>query len=210
MAVLKRILPTAIAIAVGILVLIAVFTSLAPLETVGTYLIDTAVIIASFALFLGVVNVLRVHSRKMRESPSDRLYSFVLVAAMLIVLVVGLPALPGRPSGPSQPIVQWIFENIQAPIQASLSALLVFLVVTASYRLLMVRNAESAVMLVVVLLVLLGQVTLGLAPILPELKDWILDVPALAGVRGILLGVALGALLAGIRLLLGVERPYSD
>ena len=81
---------------------------------------------------------------------------------------------------------------------------------TAAYRLLMVRNVESAVMLAVVLLVLLGQVTVGLAPFLPELKDWILDVPTLAGVRGILLGVALGALLAGIRLLLGVERPYSD
>lgn len=210
MAVLKRVLPTAVAIAIGILVLIAVFTSYPPLETVGTYLIDTAVIIASFALFLGVVNVLRVHSRKIQKGESERLYSFVLVAAMLIVLVVGLPALPGRPSGPSQPVVQWIFENIQAPIQASLSALLVFLVVTAAYRLLMVRNVESAVMLAVVLLVLLGQVTVGLAPFLPELKDWILDVPTLAGVRGILLGVALGALLAGIRLLLGVERPYSD
>ena len=209
MAVLKRVLPTAVAIAVGILILIVGFTSYPSLETVGTYLVDTAVIIAAFALFLGVVNVLRVHSRKIQKS-SERLYSFALVAAMLIVLVVGLPALPGRPSGPSQPIVQWIFENIQAPIQASLSALLVFLVVTAAYRLLMVRNAESVVMLVVVLLVLLGQVTLGLVPVLPEVKDWILDVPTLAGVRGILLGVALGALLAGIRLLLGVERPYSD
>jgi hypothetical protein len=210
MAVLKRILPTAIAIAVGILVLTTVFTSYPELETVGTYLIDTAVIIASFALFLGVVNVLRVHSQKIQKRPGDRPYSFVLVVSMLIVLAVGLPSLEGQPSGPSQPIVQWIFENIQAPIQASLSALLVFLVVTAAYRLLMVRNLESAVMLAVVLLVLLGQVTLGLAPILPELKDWILDVPTLAGVRGILLGVALGALLTGIRLLLGVERPYSD
>jgi hypothetical protein len=210
MAVLKRILPTAIAISVGILVLITVFTSYPELDTVGTYLIDTAVIIASFALFLGIVNVLRVHSQKIQKSPGERPYSFVLIAAMLIVLAVGLPSLPGRPSGPSQPIVQWIFENIQAPIQASLSALLVFLVVTAAYRLLMVRNIESAVMLAVVLLVLLGQVTLGLVPILPELKDWILDVPTLAGVRGILLGVALGALLTGIRLLLGVERPYSD
>jgi uncharacterized membrane protein len=100
--------------------------------------------------------------------------------------------------------------NIQAPIQASLSALLVFFVITAAYRLLLVRNLESVVMLVVVILVLLGQMTLGLLPVLPELKEWILDVPAMAGVRGILLGVALGAVLTGIRLLLGVERPYSD
>jgi hypothetical protein len=53
-------------------------------------------------------------------------------------------------------------------------------------------------------------VTAGLLPVLPKIKDWIMDVPVLAAVRGILLGVALGATLTGIRLLLGVERPYSD
>ena len=88
--------------------------------------------------------------------------------------------------------------------------LLVFFTLTAAYRMLRLRSVESVVMLVVVLLVLVGQVTVGLVPILPEIKDWILNVPAMAGVRGILLGVALGAILTGIRLLLGVERPYSD
>jgi len=58
--------------------------------------------------------------------------------------------------------------------------------------------------------VLAGQVTVGLIPLLPEIRDWILNVPAMAGVRGILLGVGLGAVLTGIRLLLGVERPYGD
>ena len=210
MAALKRVLPTAIAIAVGIFVLVAMFTQYGLLDDIGTYFIDTAVIIAAFALFLGVLNVLRVHVRKIRERQTGGLYSFVLIAAMLIVLALGLPPIPGQPSGPSQPIVQWIFDNVQAPIQASLSALIVLFIVTAAYRLLRVRNLEAALMLLVTLLVLAGQVTVGLVPVLPELKDWILDVPAMAGVRGILLGVALGALLTGIRLLLGVERPYSD
>jgi uncharacterized membrane protein len=107
-------------------------------------------------------------------------------------------------------VVQWIFQNIQAPIQASLSALLVFFLVTAAFRMFRVRNLESVVMLVVALLVLVGQVTVGLFPVLPALREWILDVPAIAGVRGIVLGVSLGALLTGIRLLLGMERPYSD
>lgn len=210
MAVLKRMLPTAIAIAAGLFVLIALFTPIPLFDVIGTYLIDTAVILAAFALLLGVINVLRVHARKIQKGPPGSLYSFVLIAAMLIVLVIGLPALPGRPAGPSQPIIQWIFENIQVPIQASLSALLVFFVVTAAYRLLLVRNLEATVMLIVVLIVLIGQVGVGLVPVLPKLKDWILTVPTLAGVRGILLGVALGALLTGIRLLIGVERPYSD
>jgi hypothetical protein len=210
MAVLKRAIPAAVAIAVGLSVLIAVFTTDPSLGAIGTYLINTAVIVAAFALFLGVINVLQVHARKIRSGQPGSIFSVMLIATMLIVLAIGLPSLPGRPAGPSQPVVQWIFDNIQLPIQASLSALLVFFLVTAAYRLLLVRSVESAVMLIVVLLVLLGQSALGLVPALPKLKDWILDVPTMAGVRGILLGVALGALLTGIRLLLGLERPYSD
>jgi hypothetical protein len=210
MAVLKRVLPTAIAITVGVFVLAAVFTSDPRLDAFGTYLIDTAVIIAAFALFLGLINVLRVHARKIRERGPGRLHSFVLLAAMLIVLAIGLPPLSDQPSGPSQPAVQWIFENIQIPIQASLSALLAFFVITAAYRLLLIRNLEAVVMLIVTLLVLVGQVAVGLLPVLPDIQDWILAVPAMAGVRGILLGVALGAILTGVRLLLGVERPYGD
>lgn len=210
MAVLKRMLPTAVAIAVGLFVLSSVFTSNPLLDSIGAYFVDTAVIIAAFALFLGLFNVLRVHTKKIRERQPESLYSFVLIVALLIILLAGLISPPGEPAGPSQPAARWIFDSIQAPIQASLSALLAFFTITAAYRLLRLRNAESAVMLITALLVLAGQATVGLAPILPDLKDWILAVPAMAGVRGILLGVALGTLLTSIRLLLGVERPYSD
>ena len=210
MPVLKRTLPTAIAIAVGLFVLAAVFVSSPLLDGLGTYFVDMAIIIAAFALFMGMVNVVRVHARKIRERQAGWPYSLVLVASMLIVLAIGLPAIAGEEGGASHPLVQWVFTYIQAPIQASLSALLVFFVITATFRLLRLRSIESAVMLVIVLLVLAGQVTVGLVPILPDIKDWILNVPTMAGVRGILLGVALGALLTGVRLFLGIERPYSD
>jgi hypothetical protein len=210
MAVLKRTLPTSIAIAVGIFVLVSIFTPYTLLDAFGLYFIDVAIIIAAFAFFLGVLNLLRVHARKLRESPADRIFSFVLLVVMILVLVFGLPPVEGEPSGPSQPLVQWLFENVQVPIQASLSALLVFLLITAAYRLLSLRNVESAVMLLVALLVLLGQAAVGLFPPLVAVRDWIIAVPALAGIRGILLGVALGAILTGLRLLLGIERPYSE
>jgi hypothetical protein len=210
MVFVKRALPTAVAIAAGLAVLASMFTSLAPLELISTYLVDLTIIIAAFALLLGLINVLRVHGRRVRQGRSGRFFSLVLIAAMLLVLLLGLIPFPGQPSGPAQPAVRWIFANIQAPIQASLSALLVFFVVTSAYRLLRVRSAESLVMLIAVVIVLVGQISVGILPILPEIKDWILGVPAMAGVRGILLGVALGVLLTSIRLLLGVERPYSE
>lgn len=210
MSALKRILPAALASATGLAVLGMLFTADPWLDAIGTYLVDTAVLIAAFALLLGLLNVLRVQIGQIRGRRSGWAYSVVLIAVMLFVLGAGLVPLPYQPAGPSRPVVQWVFENVQAPIQASFSALLVFLIVSAAYRALRVRTWESAVMLVVAVIVLGGQVLAGLVPVLPELRDWILAVPVAAGARGILLGVALGAVLTGIRLLLGVEHPYGD
>lgn len=210
MPVLKRILPAATAALIGVAVLAAAFTSQPLLNEVSAYLVGTTVIIAAFALFLGLVNVLRVHGRKIQQRQPGSIYSVVLIAVLLLVLALGLPAYPRSPSGTSQPLVRWIFENVQAPIQASLSALLAFFVVRAAYRLLRMRNWESTVMLFVALVVLIGQVSVGLVPVLAGIKDWVLAVPAMAGVRGILLGVALGAVLTGLRVLLAAERPYGD
>ena len=216
MAILKRTLPAALAIAVGLFVLVALLLPVPLLSTIGTYFIDCAVIIAAFALFLGLLNVVRVHLRNIRERTKTWPYSVLLLIALFAVLAVGLVTLTpsqadqSQPSGPSHPVLQWIFTNVMVPIQATLGALLAFLTLAAAYRLFRLRNTASVVLLVVALLVLAGQASFGLLPVLPQLRDWILDVPALAGMRGILLGVALGTVLTGIRLLLGVERPYSD
>jgi hypothetical protein len=210
MAILRRTLPTAIAAIVGVVVLAAAFASHPLLQAISTHLIDTTVIIAAFALLLGLMNILRVHAHKIRHLQRGSLYSAVLILAMLTVLIFGFLPSGSGPSGPSQSTVQWIFHNVQVPIQATLSALMAFFVLTAAYRLLRVRSRESTLMLIAALLVLVGQVTVGLLPVMPDVRDWILDVLAMAGVRGVLLGVALGAILTGMRLLLGVERPYDD
>jgi len=61
-------------------------------------------------------------------------------------------------------------------------------------------------------IVLLGQVPIGayLWDRLPMIKAWILEVPTTAGARGIILGVALGTVATGLRVLLGIDRPYSE
>ena len=42
----------------------------------------------------------------------------------------------------------------------------------------------------------------------PGVKDWIMDVPNLAGKRAILMGAALGAISTGLRVILGLERAH--
>ena len=46
-------------------------------------------------------------------------------------------------------------------------------------------------------------------PGLAELRIWIGKVPAVAGARGILLGISLGIVAAGLRILIGADRPYG-
>ena len=106
----------------------------------------------------------------------------------------------------------WIFNNIQLPIESSLMALLAVILAYASARMLNRRlNLFSIVFIVTVLIVLLGTASLPFLdlPVLSELRAWIERIPAVAGSRGILLGVALGTIATGLRVLMGADRPYG-
>jgi hypothetical protein len=62
-------------------------------------------------------------------------------------------------------------------------------------------------------LVLIGITPLpffGQISLLGSLRNWLATVPALAGARGLLLGIALGTIATGLRILMGVDRPYGD
>ena len=92
-------------------------------------------------------------------------------------------------------------------------ALLVVTLTYAGIRLLRRRiNLLSVIFLITAFFILVGTAPwpfLGDVPILGSLRSWIARFPAGAGARGILLGVALGTLTTGLRILLGSDRPYG-
>jgi hypothetical protein len=47
-------------------------------------------------------------------------------------------------------------------------------------------------------------------PLLGQSVAWLNTYVALAGARGLLIGAALGAVVAGVRVLLGFDQPYLD
>jgi len=192
---------------VGLLVLADFFISADSIDALGLYLVRTASVVAAFALVLGMVNVLTVHLGKLYGREKGWGYSMVLLGALFFTLAVGF--LTG---GPTSAWVQGLFETVLFPLEATLFSLLAFFVVTAAYRAFRVKSFETGLFVVFGILVLLGQVPVGamLWDQLPVIRDWVLDVPALAGARGILLGVALGTVATGLRVLLGLDRPYVD
>lgn len=204
----KRILPTSFAVGTGILVLLGYLLPIPLLASVRDELIRWAVIVAGFAFILGFFNLLRVHSGRVRKPGGG--YSLILILSALTSLVLTLVAL----LIPSLRFLgDWWFRYILSPLQATVAGLIAFVLAVAAFRLLRHRReAGVLVFLVATIVVLLGTLPLP-APAgnwLANLRTWWMNVPAMAGMRGLLLGVGLGVLLIGLRVLSGADRPYSD
>ena len=89
-------------------------------------------------------------------------------------------------------------------------ALLAFFIASAAFRAFRARNTEAGLLLGSAILVLLGRAPIGrlISDSLPEITNWIIDVPNNAGRRAIIIGAALGAIVTGLRVLLGMERQH--
>jgi hypothetical protein len=170
-------------------------------------LIQWAVILAGFALVAGVINLIRVHWERIASAKPTGIYSAVLLAAFAVTVVIGTIV------GPTGKFSLFIFQNIQIPLETSFLALLAIVLVVAVIRMFRKRlNAFSVIFLVSALLVMIAATPLlriGEVPALYALRSILVQWFSVAGARGLLLGVALGMVITGVRVLLGADRPYG-
>jgi len=216
----KRIVPLIITMVFGWLTLITYFWP--PVAPARYVLVELAVIVAAFAAILGAFNVINVHGTRIFRQRPGWFYSFFLLASLGIVLVIGawegframVLGQDAARQGVSGGGMVWVYQYVLIPVQASLSALLPFLLAFAAYRTLRMRSAAGAlggtIFLITAIVVLLGQVPLFNLTVLRDVREWIMRVPAMDGMRGILLGVGLGIMATALRVLIGVDRPSSD
>ena len=215
---LFHIILTVIALSTGIIVLLSFVVNSANLRSFRSVLVEWTVIVVAFAMLIGVLNVLNVHARRVLKGQSV-IYSLILVGAFSVVFVSGILPPKWLPSdfpqftGPDGLVMDFVFRYIQRPVQATLFSLMAFFVVTAAWRAFRIHSAASLVMFISAILVLLGSIYLNVGnawQTIVDIKDWVLRVPAMAGARGILLGIVLGTVVTGMRFLLGIEKPYTD
>lgn len=203
---LRRSIPMFIAIVFGLLTLMSLVLPV-PLE-LGTILLGWAAFLAAVALLLGVVNLLIVHLN--RTIYGRNLYSFVLVSSMVAVFALAYFV--------PEHLTTVAFHWIQAPMEAALASLLAIFLPLAGFR--MLKNNPggwSLLFLLTAILILLGNTLPNLSPFLPatlttlsqQVNETIHTLIVTSGMRGILIGVALGTITFSIRLLIGAERPYN-
>ncbi len=168
------------------------------------------VIVASFALLLGVVSMIRVNAGKIRRRAKGWGFSVVVLASFAAMASLGLFGRQGERADGSLYPFTWTFQFVVAPLQATMFSLLAFYVASAAYRAFRVRNLEATLLLIGALVIMFGRIPIGqlIHPALPEVAEWVMKFPNTAAQRGILIGAALGAAAMSVRIMLGIERPY--
>jgi hypothetical protein len=198
----------AVAVLSGLLVLLGSFLAIPTLQNIRSMLLGWAVVLAAVAGLAAILNLIfGVHLRRVLSKAPGSGYSIVAVAAFLVVLVTGLIV------GSRAAVMSTIVRNLMRPIEASLMAVTAVSLAMAGARLLRKRQGVFSILFlsstVVFLLVGSGFIASQTAlPVVGNILSALESLP-LAGVRGILIGMGLGALLAGLRVLFGADRPYG-
>jgi hypothetical protein len=262
-------LPMLICMVTGVLLLLQFFVPHPFVQdTVLEWVSNSAMIVAVFALAIGLASLIHMHGNKIKRRLPGWGFSIITLVTAALVATIGLlkpawgptvahqqyvqlePDLHGSitttrvvsvthtlfgfdPQSATSnvqvgavmtplrmntvPLYSWYFTYVHTALVSTTFCLLAFYMLTAAYRAMRVRSWEAAVLMIAAVIVIIGQVPadqfLPLGHIngvstFEWLKQLIMDYPNSAAKRGIIIGVALGGLATGIKILAGIEKPY--
>ena len=164
----KRQIPILIATVVGLSTLFGWFIDNPTFER---FVNDDATqwydILASFAIFLGALNLMKLQGKKVLKQQSGWHYSLFAIGGFFFAIVAGFvykgnDAVEWGVHVTSKgTLFKWMFEYMFTPLSATMFALLAFFVASASYRAFRVRNLEATLLLVSGIIIMVGRVPLG-------------------------------------------------
>jgi len=214
-----NLIATIIAVLAGLTVLIGYFNG--PLQDVRLALLSIVSLLAAWGVVAGAVNLVLVHTKKFLNQAPGWFYSlWVLIGFLLVIGVNVLAPFVGWQGGANNAANTWIYSTVVAVGGATLAVLVAFFLVFAAYKLLRTRRSPMTIIFVVAVVLALivlapwpsfvPNPSLTSSATVRDLLNAIVQVPAVAGARGLLLGIMLGTIATGLRVLLGLDRPYGD
>jgi len=218
---MKTTVPIIIAFLSGIVMVVLFFLNPgnATLEKLGLepQLLQWVTIVGGFTLLLGVVSIVSVNYGSVRRRSSGWGYK---LATLLSVFAMAIPAIMPKSMSSlfgtdTGSIYDWLFNYLDAPMMATMFAMLAFYIASAAFRAFRARNVEATLLLITAVIVMLWRIPMGelfLKGIYSGLPD-IINTYIMGGVnlsvqRGIIIGAALGATAMSLRIILGIERTY--
>lgn len=113
----------------------------------------------------------------------------------------------------AQRLYNFLYDGLFNQLGSAMFALLGVYIAAAAYRAFRVRTIESALMMSAAVVVMLGQISFGkeIYEGMPNLRQWLLEVPNSAAFRAIRLGAGIAGLMLAIRMWLSIEsKSFSS
>ena len=109
-------------------------------------------------------------------------------------------------------VYRLLFEGLFVSLGSAMFSLLGFYIAAAAYRAFRIRSAESSLMMMAAVLVMLGQIPFGvwIWSGLPDVRLWLLEIPNSAAFRAITFGAGVAGLVMAFRMWLSIESESFD
>ncbi len=161
-------------------------------------------LMGNMALFLGGINLCRLHFNNVRKRKEHWPFSAWLMLVFFFFAVLGLF------KGSKDPLYKGLYDALIVPVNASMHSVSAFFLCSAAFKAFRVKNLDSIVMLISATWVMLASVPVGelISPNIPVVKDWLLAIPGAAVARAMANGMFFAGFATTLRIFLGLERRH--
>ena len=126
-------------------------------------------ILASFAIILGALNLMKLQIQKVARKKKGWPYSLIAIGGFIFAIIAGFfvkgvddsVAVWGAHVTTEGTVFKWMFDYMFTPMSATMFSLLAFFVASASYRAFRIRNFEATLLLVAGIIIMIGRVPIG-------------------------------------------------
>lgn len=219
MTLIKKHIPLAICFCVGLM-------------TLGTYYVPTKAsenyievmnkwenIVAGFAFLLGLFSLFFSHYRKITRKVDGWGYSLFVFVGFLAMVVPAILSHGKQMVGPDLTGLGWGYRFLFNALSGTMFSVLAFYIVSTAYRAFRIKSLQAGVLFAAALVLMLAKVPLGQMIWdkvlgwtgvwdISQIGQWLMDVPVVAGKRGILMGLAIGGIVTALKIIFGIERQY--
>ena len=171
------------------------------LTNIENWFMDTIVIIAAFAVWVGFITSTRREVVRIQRRRRGWYYAVIILVLSWAMVIIGLGI------GKTNVIFEFLQWAFVIPGDSTIYAILVFYLTSSGARAFRVNSLESALLTFGALFVLLKQAPLGevLVPWAGPIAIYLQDTIAMAATRVFNMSMAVGSVVLAIRLMLGQE-----
>jgi len=146
-----------------------------PLTSYQDVVAGLSAVVGSFAIGLGVISLMQLHTRTVARARPGWGYSVVLLVSFALMFVFGLmnayspkstiiPAIPGAwAKQDAHGMFQFLFKGGLTNLGSATFAMIAFYIASAAYRAFRIRSLEATLLMIAALIVMVGSVSFGTA-----------------------------------------------